>query len=148
VSCAGNATSYTASFDKATYQPGDIATLTILFKDSKGFVANDTYDWSSSNWGATSVSVGGGTLAVASATTDTSALGKAIYRVLVGSNEGVFNAVVNVDAITTQSAVIAPLTVKAGTASVTNADVLKSIVALIASINKQIQALQKLILKR
>ena len=32
--------------------------------------------------------------------------------------------------------------------SVTNADVLKSIVALIASINKQIQALQKLILKR
>jgi hypothetical protein len=32
--------------------------------------------------------------------------------------------------------------------STTNADVLKSIVALIASINKQIQALQKLILKR
>ena len=32
--------------------------------------------------------------------------------------------------------------------SVTNAEVLKSIVALIASINKQIQALQKLILKR
>jgi hypothetical protein len=29
-----------------------------------------------------------------------------------------------------------------------NADILKSIVALIASINKQIQALQKLILKR
>jgi hypothetical protein len=36
----------------------------------------------------------------------------------------------------------------ASAASVTNADVLKSIVALIASINKQIQALQKLILKR
>jgi hypothetical protein len=35
-----------------------------------------------------------------------------------------------------------------GTASVSNADVLKSIVALIASINKQIQALQKLILRR
>jgi hypothetical protein len=35
-----------------------------------------------------------------------------------------------------------------GTPGVTNADVLKSIVALIASINKQIQALQKLILKR
>jgi hypothetical protein len=33
-------------------------------------------------------------------------------------------------------------------AGVTNADVLKSIVSLIASINKQIQALQKLILKR
>jgi len=36
----------------------------------------------------------------------------------------------------------------AAAAVVTNADVLKSIVALIASINKQIQALQKLILKR
>jgi len=35
-----------------------------------------------------------------------------------------------------------------GAAAVTNADVLKSIVALIASINKQIQALQKLILAR
>ena len=35
-----------------------------------------------------------------------------------------------------------------GTAAVSNADVLKSIVALIASINKQIQALQKLILRR
>jgi hypothetical protein len=35
-----------------------------------------------------------------------------------------------------------------GAAAVSNADVLKSIVALIASINKQIQALQKLILKR
>jgi hypothetical protein len=33
-------------------------------------------------------------------------------------------------------------------ASVSNADVLKSIVSLIASINKQIQALQKLILRR
>ena len=39
-------------------------------------------------------------------------------------------------------------TVDAGAAVVTNADVLKSIVALIASINKQIQALQKLILAR
>ena len=36
----------------------------------------------------------------------------------------------------------------AGTGAVSNADVLKSIVSLIASINKQIRALQKLILKR
>jgi hypothetical protein len=40
------------------------------------------------------------------------------------------------------------ITFGGGTAAVSNADVLKSIVALIASINKQIQALQKLILKR
>ena len=39
-------------------------------------------------------------------------------------------------------------TLSTGGDSTTNADVLKSIVALIASINKQIQALQKLILAR
>jgi len=38
--------------------------------------------------------------------------------------------------------------VASGTTAVSNADVLKSIVSLIATINKQIQALQKLILKR
>jgi hypothetical protein len=38
--------------------------------------------------------------------------------------------------------------VVASTTDVTNAEVLKSIVALIASINKQIAALQKLILQR
>ena len=38
--------------------------------------------------------------------------------------------------------------ISTGSTDVTNAEVLKSIVALIASINKQIQALQKLILQR
>jgi hypothetical protein len=47
-----------------------------------------------------------------------------------------------------QAAVTAAYKIAATTATVSNADVLKSIVALIASINKQIQALQKLILKR
>jgi hypothetical protein len=148
VSCAGDAVSYAASYDKATYLPGDVATLTVTFKDSKGNVANDTFDWSTGSFGAASVTTGGGLLAVASSAADTSALGKATYRVLVGSNEGTFNTVVNVDALTGQSAVIAPLVVKASSTTVTNAEVLKSIVSLIASINKQIQALQKLILRR
>jgi len=47
-----------------------------------------------------------------------------------------------------QAAVVAPYKIALTTAAVSNADVLKSIVALIASINKQIAALQKLILKR
>jgi hypothetical protein len=148
VSCAGDAVSYAASYDKATYLPGDVATLTVTFKDSKGNLANDTFDWSTGNYGAASVSTGGGLLAVASSASDTSALGKATYRILVGSNEGSFNTVVNVDALTGQSAVIAPLVVKASSTTVTNTEVLKSIVSLIASINKQIQALQKLILRR
>ena len=148
VSCAGNADSYTASWDKAVYTPGEVATLKVTFKDSKGFLANDNYDWSSGSFGATSVSSGGGVFAVASSSADTSALGVASYRLLVGVTEGSYNAVVNVDALTGQDAVTAGFTVKSATTSVSNADVLKSIVALIASINKQIQALQKLILKR
>lgn len=148
VSCAGNPVSYTASFDKATYTPGEVATLSVTFKDSKGNLANDNYDWSSGSWGDTSVSSGGGTLAVASSTSDVSANGVAKYRLLVGVTEGSYNAVVNVDALTAQSAVTAGFTVKSATAAVSNADVLKSIVSLIASINKQIQALQKLILRR
>ena len=50
--------------------------------------------------------------------------------------------------ITATKAATATITVKSSSSTVTNAEVLKSIVALIASINKQIQALQKLILKR
>jgi hypothetical protein len=147
-SCAGNAVSYAASFDKASYTPGEVAVLSVTFKDSKGNLANDTYDWSSGSFGSTSVSTGGGLLAVASAATDTSAKGVATYRVLTGVTEGTYNAVVNVDALTAQSAVTATYTIKASSATVTNAEVLKSIVSLIASINKQIQALQKLILRR
>jgi hypothetical protein len=47
-----------------------------------------------------------------------------------------------------QAKVTVPYSIKASTTGVTNEEVLKSIVALIASINKQIQALQKLILRR
>jgi hypothetical protein len=50
--------------------------------------------------------------------------------------------------LVTQAAATVPYKIAGTTATVSNADVLKSIVALIASINKQIQALQKLILKR
>jgi len=59
---------------------------------------------------------------------------------------GSFNAVVNLGGSTTKSVTVAYKV--AAASGVTNEEVLKSIVALIASINKQIQALQKLILKR
>jgi hypothetical protein len=41
LSCAGAAYTYSASFDKASYVTGEIAKLTVSFKDSKGNVAND-----------------------------------------------------------------------------------------------------------
>ena len=58
---------------------------------------------------------------------------------------GTFNTVVQIAGTVTKSAE-AKYSVTDG--AVSNAEVLKSIVALIASINKQIAALQKLILKR
>ena len=80
--------------------------------------------------------------------------GKLTYKYIVGQNEGSYSNSINLpqvnanNAAGTTGAVTAGFTIKASTSVVSNADVLKSIVALIASINKQIQALQKLILKR
>ena len=65
-----------------------------------------------------------------------------------GNTEGSYAYSAALTTTTSQAAVTGSTEIKASTAVVSNADVLKSIVALIASINKQIQALQKLILKR
>jgi len=143
--------SFTASMDKATYSPGEIATLTISAKDRNGGNVGDT-----ATVGAAfnQISVPGMTIigsAISSADAFTN--GSKTYKFRVDQNEGSFvgQAQVTVDA----NAVAAEKTVKtiqfsikASSSTVTNAEVLKSIVALIASINKQIQALQKLILRR
>ena len=74
------------------------------------------------------------------------------YQFVVGGTEGDYVAVVSAPVVKAANSAAGnqslPYSIKLGTAVVSNADVLKSIVALIASINKQIQALQKLILKR
>jgi hypothetical protein len=154
--CQGDPYSYTASFDKASYTPGSIATLTITFKDRDGDIANG-YD----TVGASSlITVTGGPSATAvtiPAATDkadggTGMQGIKTFQFVVGTTEGDFVAVVSVPDVNTRNSSQAnqsvPYSVKSATTVVTNADVLKSIVSLIASINKQIQALQKLILKR
>jgi hypothetical protein len=69
----------------------------------------------------------------------------------VAATAGTYTGVVDFSTITgTYGVDKATPTYKISTGgdTTTNAEVLKSIVALIASINKQIQALQKLILKR
>jgi hypothetical protein len=163
--CQGNAYSYTAGFDKTTYTPGSIATLTITFKDRDGDPANGYDTWAATNV----VTITGGPSATAvaipvvgdKADSGTGLQGIKTYQFIVGSTEGDFQAVVSVPDITSglattirsggnssQTNQTVAYSVKASTSSVSNADVLKSIVALIASINKQIQALQKLILKR
>jgi hypothetical protein len=149
--CAGNADTYTASFDKASYTPGSLATLTITFKDAKGQLAN-AYDLVGN--GAL-ITIAGGPSATAvtiPANTDKpdSGAGTKTYQFVVGTTEGDFQAVVSVPDVNTlngKNQTVA-YSVKSAAGTVTNAEVLKSIVSLIASINKQIQALQKLILRR
>ena len=149
--CGDDAYTYTASFDKAAYTQGEIATLTVKFLDSKGFAAN-----SLDTPGAVSMILPFMTLvsSTGSATALPNAKGEIVYTMTVGTTVGIsagtYTGVIDFSALTAVAAVKATPTYKISTGgdTTTNADVLKSIVALIASINKQIQALQKLILKR
>jgi trimeric autotransporter adhesin len=155
--CSKTAVNYKASLDKASYLPGEIATLTITATDSKGF---PVYDLDGSGTGVdlgnltypVSISLPQMTAVSTPTNVDEFSGGKKTYKFTIGSTEGSFSGVVDLPLYnsTTYAQVAQTVSYKvaASTATVSNADVLKSIVALIASINKQIQALQKLILKR
>ena len=155
--CGGDAYKFTASFDKASYIQGEVATLTVNFTDSKGNPANST----------TKVGTGSGTTNDATISAPMMALvgtlgagddmkpnvkGQLTYKYTVGTATGLtsgsYNAVVSFPTLANADAVSVAYKVSTGGSNVTNEDVLKSIVSLIASINKQIQALQKLILRR
>jgi hypothetical protein len=161
VSCSGDPVTYKASWDKASYIPGDIATLTITAYDSKGNVANDvgTITDSTSATSIPVVAIGGLDKTITGPTTgDSLDQGVIKYKYTVGATEGSYSGKVSFPTVDARyvsnvsaagsDAVTVTLKVATSTASVSNADVLKSIVALIASINKQIQALQALILKK
>ena len=142
---AASVDTWSISMDKASYAPGEIATLTVSAKDADGHVAQSLL-----TLGASEYSFGGMTFVTAPTTADkfNSAAGAKTYKLSVGTTEGSFVGTFKITGTTDTSAKTIQYAVKSSTASVSNADVLKSIVALIASINKQIQALQKLILKR
>ena len=150
VACGSTLDTWTMSLDKASYQPGEVATLTVTGKDSKGFPVNTT-DGISTAGTIIEYSFGGMTFVSAPTATDlfNSAAGQKKYTLSVGTTEGSFVGSLKLNGAATDTAA-KTLTYKVAnsTPGVSNADVLKSIVALIASINKQIQALQKLILKR
>jgi len=142
----GGANSFAISWDKAVYTPGDIATLTITAKDIYG---NPVDDGASVVGLSLTVNTSGFT-AVGSACTATSAFsgGKVTCKYSAGNTEGSYSYSIDLTTVTAQSASVGAAVIKSSATTVSNADVLKSIVALIASINKQIQALQKLILAR
>jgi hypothetical protein len=133
--CGGDAYTYTASLDKASYVPGDLATLTIVAKDAFGNAPYKT-----ETVGATAAPEIAGSQMSAIAT------GSKKYTFTVLSTAGKYNMSVNLG-YTGNTPVSVAYTV-GGDGTVSNADVLKAIVSLIASINKQIAALQKALLKR
>jgi hypothetical protein len=153
--CADNAYTYTASWDKASYTPGSIATLTITFKDSKGNLANAYTPVSTT---ASLIAITGGPSATGAAVTEpadgdkaSTADGVKTYQFIVGTTTGDFSAVVAVPVVTANGVATnqtASYKIANATTGVTNEDVLKAIVSLIASINKQIAALQKALLRR
>jgi len=157
--CAGAATSVTGSWDKASYTPGSIATLTLSFKDSKGFAANsydllDTMTITGSPSSTTAQAGAAVTPLNPHAARGGGLTGSITQTYIVGSTTGNFVAVVvPADSLKTASGGVqgnlsVAYTIASGTTTVTNEQVLASIVSLIASINKQIVALQKLILQR
>jgi len=148
--CAGLPYTYKASLDKASYKQGEVATLTVQFLDIKGNKAATTSTGTAGTVTFNQMSRVGGDPSAAKKTdingvvSHTMTIGNSgtftpgTYIGLVSySDYNVFGAVQQVN-----------YSIVEAVTAVSNADVLKSIVALIASINKQIQALQKLILKR
>jgi hypothetical protein len=150
IRCADAPSSYTASFDKASYVQGELATLTVKFLDSKGNAANSvsgTGTWTSVTPMLTTVSATGAAAGLGTT-------GSKTYTYTVGTASGMtagtYTSIIDFTSLTAAGAAKSTPTYKvsSGGDTTTNADVLKSIVALIASINKQIHALQKMILKR
>jgi len=157
--CGGALDSFKASLDKAVYAPGEIATVTVTGLDSEGKLvygsgADDNAATTSESTrynllsGTTAPVITGGSLdaVVAPSTADYFVNGVKTYQFKVTATEGKFNLSVNLPD-SGAAAVTVPYEVKATSASVTNAEVLAAIVKLIASINKQIAALQKALKK-
>lgn len=151
--CADDPYTVTASWDKASYTQGEIATLTLSFVDSKGNPANSktsTGSWTAVVPMMSLVSATG--TALNSGGSILSATGTKSYTFTVGGSTavtaGTYNSVIEFGSLVYSPKATNTYKISTGGDTTSNSDILKSIVALIASINKQIQALQKLILKR
>ena len=160
IQCSGSPVNYSASLDKASYTIGEVATLTITAKDSAGNLTWDGAELADSESDKTAstyaVSIAGGPMAQVGSivSTDSFTSGVKKYKFTVGGvSSGSFQLVVDLPVYNSttysQSAVSVGYKVTTGADSgVQLADVLKAIVSLIASINKQIAALQKALLKK
>ena len=144
--CAGGVDKYTATLDKKEYKAGEIATLTISATDINGAKVHGA-----ATLGA-GVAISGGQLTAVSAATSADVFdtaGSRSIKFTVGNTAGSYNLIVDLPAyVASDSAKVVSYSVVDSSGSVSNAQILQSIVALIATINKQIAALQKLILAK
>jgi trimeric autotransporter adhesin len=146
VYCGGDSIdTWSISMDKATYAPGEIATLTVSSKDADGHFAQSLLAL-----GASTSAFGGMTFVTAPTDTDkfNSGLGIKTYQLSVGTTEGSFVGTFKLTGSTDAASKTVQYKIANAAGTVSNADVLKAIVSLIASINKQIAALQKALLRR
>jgi hypothetical protein len=153
-SCAGDADTYTAKFDKTSYTPGSIGILTITFKDAQGNLTHRLKNNVSTVATATTVIsyAGAPTSVVAAAdyTTDragggTDADGTKTFQFVMGTTTGNYVAVVDAPTVDGNDGAKQTVAYTIADNGTTLNDVLKGIVSLIASINKQIAALAKLV---
>ena len=143
--CGQGVNKYTAKMDKESYLPGEIATLTVSATDISGAKVHDAATVGT----GVAITAGGMTMVGSATSTDVFTNGSKTYKFTVGNNVGSFNAVVDLPAyVSTDSAKVVSYKVAESSASVSNTEILKMIIALIATINKQIAALQKAILAK
>jgi len=136
--CGGSVDKYTATLDKASYVPGDIATLTIKAVDSKAAAVKDAATV------GTGVAIAGSNLTAvtAPAAADTFTWGTKTYKFIVGATAGSYALSVDLPAYAaTDSAKTVAYKITGGSATLES--VLAAIVKLIAAINKQIAQLAK-----
>jgi hypothetical protein len=144
--CSGDADTYSAKLDKSSYKPGDIATLTVTFKDVKGSLANDKATGIAV--AAPVISLGGMTAVTAPAANDVTTNGVKTYTYTVGTSTGGYAGSVSFPTVNLLDGVAQTLSYTIADGGTSLNDVLKGIVSLIASINKQIAALAKLVTKK
>jgi hypothetical protein len=143
---SAGAASFTASWDKAQYNPGDIATLTITAKDANGQLVADGVVLGT---GALVTTNTDGLASVTSAcdaaniATTTYSGGSKVCKFAVKNTAGSYAYTAKVATSADQAATAGTVKVVNNSGAITNAEVLASIVKLIAAINKQIRALQK-----
>jgi hypothetical protein len=142
----GTTDSFAVSWDKAVYNPGDIAVMTVKLKDAYGnLMADGTLA------GGWAHAVGGDQLTAVGTTCSANSYtlgGQFTCKYGIGNTAGSYAYSTDLTTATSQSASVGSIKIADVTTGVSNADVLKAIVSLIASINKQIAALQKALLKK